>query len=69
MSNTAHKSELWRDPIVEETRQAGQRAFETAGGTIDAYMAHLAELTQVCGHPVWPDKSAKRSRISKKPRR
>jgi hypothetical protein len=32
---------MWKDPIVEETRKAGEKLSEEAGGDIKVYFANL----------------------------
>ncbi len=32
---------MWNDPIVEETRKAGEKLSEEAGGDIKVYFANL----------------------------
>lgn len=41
-----HDQALWKDPIVEEVREAGRKIFEEAGGTLEGYFKHLRKAQE-----------------------
>ncbi len=41
-----HDKALWKDPIVEEVREAGRKIFDEAGGTLEGYFAYLRKAQE-----------------------
>ncbi len=52
MNDEPLDDERWRDPIVEEVRQARQALFAAAGNDIFEFCRRLRERQASSGHPV-----------------